>query len=105
MILYGAERVIVEGLRTDSLYIGHTSIRISQLLSGILIVAGIALFLDVRRRWKNAQYEGTDTISDPSGGLEAVVAKMENESGNSAAESGEPESSADQTNDTDDEKQ
>lgn len=40
-ILYGAERMIVEGLRTDSLYIGNTTIRVSQLLS--LIVAVVAL--------------------------------------------------------------
>ena len=32
-ILYGLERFFVEGLRTDSLYIGDTGIRASQLLS------------------------------------------------------------------------
>ena len=77
MILYGIERAIVEGLRTDSLYIGHTSIRVSQLLSGILIIAGIALFIDVRRKWRNTQYENADP-SMGSGGLETVVEKMKN---------------------------
>lgn len=32
-VLYGLERAVVEGLRTDSLYIGHTSLRVSQLIS------------------------------------------------------------------------
>ena len=42
-ILYGIGRIFIEGLRTDSLYIG--SIRVSQLLSGILILVGILLIL------------------------------------------------------------
>lgn len=75
MILYGMERVVVEGMRTDSLYIGHTNIRVSQLLSGILVVAGIALWIDLRRRWKNKLYEHADSAEE-SGGLETVVDKM-----------------------------
>lgn len=35
---YGLERMVVEGLRTDSLYIGDTAIRVSQLLSAIIVV-------------------------------------------------------------------
>ncbi len=41
LIWYGAERAVVEGLRTDSLYITGTNIRISQLLSAIMVLAGI----------------------------------------------------------------
>lgn len=37
-VWYGFERAIVEGLRTDSLYIGDTNIRISQLLSVVLVI-------------------------------------------------------------------
>lgn len=37
-IWYGAERAVVEGLRTDSLYIGDTTLRVSQLLSMIIMV-------------------------------------------------------------------
>ena len=41
---YGAERLIVEGMRTDSLYIGNTSLRASQLLSlAIVLVCGTLL--------------------------------------------------------------
>lgn len=35
---YGLERMVVEGLRTDSLYIGSTTIRVSQLLSAVIVV-------------------------------------------------------------------
>ena len=45
-VWYGVERAVVEGLRTDSLYIGNTGIRISQLFSIILvIVCGTLLFI------------------------------------------------------------
>ena len=44
-VLYGAERMVVEGLRTDSLYIGSTDIRVSQLLSAIIVVAGLVSFI------------------------------------------------------------
>ena len=37
-IIYGIERTIVEGLRTDSLYIGDTTLRASQVLSLAIVV-------------------------------------------------------------------
>ena len=40
-LLYGLGRAWIEGLRTDSLYIGSSNIRISQALS--LVLAGISL--------------------------------------------------------------
>ena len=47
---YGLERMAVEGLRTDSLYLGSTGIRVSQLLSLVLaLVMGLRL-LQQRRR-------------------------------------------------------
>ena len=39
--LYGTARFFIEGMRTDSLYIGNTSIRISQLLSLVFVVAAL----------------------------------------------------------------
>jgi len=41
-VLYGAERFVVEGLRLDSLYIGGSNVRVSQLLSGILVLGCLA---------------------------------------------------------------
>lgn len=42
LVLYGIGRIFIEGLRTDSLYLG--SVRVSQLISGIFIVVGTAAF-------------------------------------------------------------
>ena len=50
IIFYGIARVIIEGMRTDSLYIG--SFRISQIVSIILIIVGVTLF--IRSRLKNS---------------------------------------------------
>ena len=44
-VLYGAERMVVEGMRTDSLYIGNTTLRVSQLLSMIIVVVALAFFI------------------------------------------------------------
>lgn len=44
-IIYGAERAVVEGFRTDSLYIPGTTIRISQLLSAIIAVLCLAILI------------------------------------------------------------
>ena len=44
-VLYGAERMVVEGMRTDSLYIGNTTLRVSQLLSMIIVAVALAFFI------------------------------------------------------------
>lgn len=44
MVLYGIERSIVEGLRSDSLLIGG-GLRVSQILSVAVVLGGVALFL------------------------------------------------------------
>lgn len=43
MIWYGAGRAVIEGLRTDSLYLFSTGIRVSQLFAVLVCIAGIAL--------------------------------------------------------------
>lgn len=47
-VLYGAERAVVEGMRTDSLYIGQ--VRASQLLSMLMIAAVLVLFFARREK-------------------------------------------------------
>ena len=80
MILYGVERMIVEGLRTDSLYIGKTGIRVSQLLSAILVIVGIALFVDFKVRWKKAVYEGTaEGVDAGESGFAAALEELKGE--------------------------
>ena len=43
-VWYGVERAFVEALRTDSLYIGDTGIRTSQLLSVVIVIVCTILF-------------------------------------------------------------
>ena len=49
-LLYGLGRAWIEGLRTDSLYIGSSNIRISQALSLVLAVISLAVLLYQSRR-------------------------------------------------------
>ncbi|MBO7407132.1 MAG: prolipoprotein diacylglyceryl transferase [Clostridia bacterium] len=80
MILYGAERMLVEGLRTDSLYIGNTGIRVSQLLSAILVIVGITLFIDFKVRWKKAVYEGTaEGVGTDESGFAAALEELKSD--------------------------
>jgi phosphatidylglycerol:prolipoprotein diacylglycerol transferase len=51
-VLYGAERMIVEGMRTDSLYIPNTAIRVSQLLSAIIVIVAFVVFVSFMVRYK-----------------------------------------------------
>ena len=47
---YGLGRAWIEGLRTDSLYIGSTGIRVSQALSIVLCLAALAALVILGRR-------------------------------------------------------
>ena len=50
VLWYGIGRAIIEGLRTDSLYIGSTGIRVSQLLAAIsAVTAGVLLIYFLRK--------------------------------------------------------
>lgn len=44
-VLYGLERSVVEGMRSDSLYIGSSNIRVSQLISIILMTVCLVLLI------------------------------------------------------------
>lgn len=64
-VWYGLERAVVEGLRSDSLYIGDTNLRVSQLLSiAIVVVCGFLLVTRLIKYKKNPkEVEGTDYIA------------------------------------------
>ena len=47
---YGIGRVMIEGLRTDSLYLGGTGIRVSQLVAGASALVAIALLVFFLKR-------------------------------------------------------
>ncbi len=67
-VWYGVERTIVEGLRTDSLYIGNTDLRVSQLLSiAIVVVCAAILIINLIRVKKNPKpIEGVDFFPEGS---------------------------------------
>ncbi len=51
-VWYGIERAVVEGLRTDSLYITGTTIRVSQLISAVLAVVCFTLLIALVAKYK-----------------------------------------------------
>lgn len=51
LVWYGVGRVLIEGLRTDSLYIG--AFRVSQLVAGVSVLAGFFLTWWLKRKKEN----------------------------------------------------
>ena len=60
MICYGVGRYLIEGLRTDSLYIPGTGIRISQAVSIFGILVGTIAFAFVRKRFQKQKATATE---------------------------------------------
>lgn len=52
LMWYGFGRMLIEGLRTDSLYIWNTQIRVSQLIGFCSVIIGIVLFIILYKRSK-----------------------------------------------------
>ena len=63
-IWYGFGRMLIEGLRTDSLYLWGTPIRVSQALGGLLFVGGVAILIyglvRTKKEKENRPEENTD---------------------------------------------
>lgn len=57
LVWYGLGRGLIEGLRGDSLYIGNSGIRVSQLISVIILVIGVAILICnlIRKRKGNGK--------------------------------------------------
>ncbi len=58
-IIYGLERMVVEGMRIDSLYIANTNLRVSQLVSLglVLICTAITIYKFVKLKKENKPQE------------------------------------------------
>ncbi|MBQ7638856.1 MAG: prolipoprotein diacylglyceryl transferase [Clostridia bacterium] len=65
-VWYGIERTVVEGLRTDSLYISGTNIRSSQLLSIVLVLVCAVLLVVFLIKYTNnpKPIEGVDYFNE-----------------------------------------
>lgn len=56
LIWYSIGRFFIEGMRTDSLYIGDTTLRTAQVTSILMIAGGIALLAITRTIWPQKRY-------------------------------------------------
>ncbi len=63
LIWYGAERLFVESLRADSLYIPSTPIRVSQVVAAAAILLGVAVLVVLAKRQKRAAQTTEETIT------------------------------------------
>lgn len=82
-LLYGSVRFMVEGLRTDPLYIAGTDFRVSQVLSAVM-VAGSLIFLLVSGFIKQRHPEREITVAIPvveADEIDSVVTLSEPENG------------------------
>jgi phosphatidylglycerol:prolipoprotein diacylglycerol transferase len=73
MILYGIGRMFIEGLRTDSLYIGN--LRVSQVLAFLFAVSFTVIFFIHRKKVLTAQEEAQPGTSEYS----SILNKMREE--------------------------
>ncbi len=60
--LYGTGRAVIEGFRTDSLYIGNTNLRISQVISIAIALTALVLLIVLTAKYKKdpKPIEGVD---------------------------------------------
>lgn len=64
-LMYGLVRFLVEGLRTDALYFTGTDIRVSQLLSALMIIASL-IYLIISGMIKQRHPEREVTVAIPA---------------------------------------
>lgn len=62
LVWYGLGRSVIEGLRTDSLYIGGTGIRVSQALSILFVLLGCAHLLSRHIKAKRTAAQDTEQV-------------------------------------------
>ena len=75
---YGLGRMLIEGLRTDSLYLFGTSIRVSQALAGILFVVCAAFLIYFAIKKPNRPFYKMVAAGENGNGESAVVQAEEN---------------------------
>lgn len=75
LMSYGLVRFFVESIRTDSLFIGESQIRVSMLLSGIMVAFGLICFIIIRRRPIVANAAGIvlPTLAGPEDSIEYSI--------------------------------
>jgi phosphatidylglycerol:prolipoprotein diacylglycerol transferase len=56
LVWYGVGRFFIEGMRTDSLYIGNTGLRTAQIISIVMILGAVVYVYLTRKVFKNQPY-------------------------------------------------
>ena len=81
-VWYGIERAIVEGFRTDSLYITGTTIRVSQLLSAVIAVVCLIILIVLLKKFKKnpKPIDGVDFFMEDELKKQAQAVEQEPES-------------------------
>lgn len=88
-VTYSLGRAVIEGLRTDSLMLGH--LRVSQILSVLLVVAFGAFILYKRSKLKNNLPEEDEVVESGYSGILKIMEEEENENTDSAQQSSDSE--------------
>ena len=78
LVWYGACRFLIEGLRTDSLIIPGTGLRVSQVLAGLCVAAGIVILIALRHKTSLTGC-GSRRVMEAVGLAEAPVAQESTE--------------------------
>ena len=78
LIWYGAGRAVIEGMRTDSLYVGQTDIRISQVVAIVSCIVGIVLLVMCLRQ----KVETLTQLANPHADTHAVRTQEQKETQN-----------------------
>lgn len=88
---YGLGRAWIEGIRTDTLFIPHTTVAVSQVLAVILFVAALAADFLIRVRMKRGESTPVATVSVNKGRMQdmSVPAETGQEEVRPGAEEGE----------------
>jgi phosphatidylglycerol:prolipoprotein diacylglycerol transferase len=56
LIWYSVGRFFIEGMRTDSLYIGNTGLRTAQIISILMILGGVVFLAFTHKIWEQKHY-------------------------------------------------
>lgn len=102
LVWYGFERMIVEGLRTDSLYTPIFGLRVSQILAALTMIAGIVLLTVFRNRTVKAvdSCKSVETVKEQSDNSSENAGK-ENSSDTESGEISKKTSAAENKNNND----
>ena len=78
--------MIIEGFRTDSLYVGNTSIRVSQLLSAAIVLVCLTALIALTVKYKKnpKPIEGIDYFPDEESEISNEEAFNEQDEDNNA---------------------